>query len=99
MSNVEVAQEILRQLGGHRMAVMTGAKNMLAIDNGVSFRIGRNDKRVNYVKIELTPMDVYNVEYGYIRGTKYTVRAREEGIYNDMLVSSFERNTGMYTRL
>lgn len=101
--NVEIANEIIRQMGGNKLVAMTGAKNFGAIENGVQFKIGKNSKRVNTVKITLNAMDTYDVEYSWFakkRGTfEYvnTVKASENGIYNDMLKESFERNTGMYT--
>ena len=103
--NVEIANEIIRQMGGNKLVAMTGAKNFVAIDNGVTFKIGKNSKSVNFVKITLNAMDTYDVEYSRVakkRGSyEYvnTVKASEDGIYNDQLNESFERNTGMYTRL
>lgn len=101
--NVQIANEIIRQMGGTgRIAAMTGAKNFVAIENGVQFKIGKNSKSINTVKITLNAMDLYDVEYSRVakkRGSyEYvnTVKASEDGIYNDMLKESFERNTGMY---
>ena len=96
MSDLTVANTILKQLGGTgRLNAMTGAKNFVGSENAVHFRIGRNSKSINVVRIELNAMDTYDVEYGRIWGDKYKIVAAEEGIYNDMLVESFERNTGM----
>ena len=102
-ANVQIANTILDQMGGTgRIAAMTGAKNFTAIDNGVRFTIGRNSKSINTVTITLNAMDLYDVEYSRIakkRGTyEYvnTVKATDEGIYNDMLKASFEKATGMY---
>lgn len=101
--NVQIANEIIRQMGGNKLVAMTGAKNFVAIENGVQFKIGKNSKSINFVKITLNSMDLYDVEYSRVakkRGTyEYvnTVKASESGIYNDMLKESFERNTGMYT--
>lgn len=100
---MEIAKTILQQLGGNKFTVMTGAKNYVAQQDGLSFRLPGNakykGKTVNYVKITLTPMDLYDVEFGYIRGMKYTVLNTVEGIYFDMLADTFERNTGLYTHL
>ena len=101
MSNLDIANTILKQLGGlNRLRAMTGAKDALAIDNGVQFKIGRNAEGVNTIRITLNAMDTYDVEYGRVRNVKrvptYKVLVSEPGIYNDMLISSFERNTGMY---
>lgn len=96
----EIASTILSQMGGMgRIKAMTGAKNFVAHEDGVSFRIGRNSNGVNYVKVTLTPADLYDVEYGAIRGHNYKVKAKSEGLYNDMLKRDFERNTGMYLTL
>ncbi len=96
MSNMNIAKTIMGQLGGSRLAVMTGAKNFLAVEGGVSFRIGRNSKGVNYVKVILNAMDLYDIEYGRVYGTKYTVKAESKDVYNDQLKDNFEINTGMY---
>lgn len=95
---MNIAQTIANQIGNGAL-YMIGAKNLLAHDDGLSFRVGRNSKSVNYVKITLNSMDTYDVEYGYIRGMNYTVRNNESGLYFDMLRDSIERNTGLYTSL
>lgn len=97
-----VATEILRQLGGNRFLMMTGAKNLLSSTDGrgsLSMRVGRNDKAVNYVKVTLTAMDLYDIEFGRIHGTSYKVKSSVEGIYNDQLVEMFEKHTGLFTHL
>lgn len=101
---MSVAKTILSQLGGGRFAAMTGAKNFSCggKENYLGMRIPRTKGEkgsVNYVKIALNGLDLYDVEYGRIHGYKYTVVAEENNIYADMLVESFERNTGLYTSL
>ena len=97
-NNTQIATEIRNQIGGKAL-YMIGAKNLLAGDNYLSFKIGRNSKRVNYVKVALNGLDLYDVEYGWIYGAKYTVKSTENNIYFDMLHGSIERNTGLYTSL
>lgn len=102
--NQEIAQTILQQLGGvNRLRVMTGAKDFVAIENGVQFGIGRNAAGVNKVIIKLRADDTYDVEFGAVRRVKlemrYTVKDRTEGAYCDMLMNLFERATGMYLTL
>lgn len=99
--NQEIAKIILQQLGGTgRLNIMTGAKNFVAIENGVRFNIGRNAKGVNVVTIVLNASDTYDVEFGAARRVKlemrYTVKDRTEGAYVDMLKPIFENATGMY---
>ena len=64
--NQEIAKIILQQLGGRQFAIMTGAKQFVAIDNGVRFRIGKNKTRANLVKIVLRGDDTYNMEFWHI---------------------------------
>ena len=96
--DTHIAETILLQLGGmNRLKMFTGAYNFGALPDGVSFRIkSRGYSLVNYVKIILTPADLYNVEYGRIHNNKYRVIELDLGIYNDMLIPSFEAETNMY---
>lgn len=93
-----VAKTIADQIGG-RAFYMIGAKNLVNHGDALSFKVGRNSKSVNYVKVTLTPADLYDVEYGWVTKKGYKVRATDEGIYCDMLHDSIERNTGLYTSL
>ena len=93
-----VAKEIQKQLGSKSL-YMIGAKKFVGGDNYLAFRIGRNSKGINYVKITLTPMDLYDVEFGAIRGMDYKVKSKATGIYADMLHNAIENHTGMVTSL
>jgi hypothetical protein len=97
-TNMQVAKTIQKQLGGKAL-YMLGAKNLVGGDNFLSFKIGRNSKGVNYIKIKLTSMDLYDVEFGAIRGTNYKIKYEAKGIYADMLHSTIEEHTGMYTSM
>lgn len=97
-SDMRVANEIRRQLG-QKALVMMGAKNLAGGDNYLSFRIGRNSKGVNYIKITLNPKDLYDIEFGSIRGTNYKVKYKATDIYADMMHEIIEKNTGMYLSL
>ena len=92
---------ILKQLGGNKFIAMTGAKNFVKDDKSkmIAFKIGRNSKNVNYVRIKLNSMDTYDMEFINMRAGKMTVRSKANGIYNDQLESVFTENTGMYTKL
>lgn len=76
--NKEIANIILQQLGGRHFAIMTGAKQFVAIENGVRFRIGRNATRANQVKIVLRFDDTYNMEFWHIgkEANPYTILMR-----------------------
>ena len=109
------ANTIYQQLGGGRFSAMTGAKNFVAIENGLVFYIGRNASKANKVKITVNGLDLYDVEF--IKYTPYSFKisrdglsfketqessvtvAEYESVYDDMLQDIFTRVTGMYTRL
>ena len=97
MTNVEIANTILKQMGGTgRLNAMTGAKDFVAIDNGVQFKTGRNSKSINTIVIRLNGRDLYDVEFGRVRKYEYKVVNKYDDVYNDMLKDLFEENTGMY---
>ena len=97
-NSMTVANTIKDQLGRKALAMM-GAKNLVGDKNSLSFRIDRNSKKVNGIKITLTPMDLYDVEFGAIRDTDYKIKYEAEGIYVDQLHDTIERNTRMYLSL
>lgn len=95
----QVAQTILNQLGGGRFIAMTGASNLTGRPDGLSFKIGRNSKKVTHVRITLTAMDDYTVEFLNVRGGSVKPVAFCEGVYDDNLQEVFTNETGMYTHL
>jgi len=92
-------QETLRQLGGNKFIVMTGAKNFVKGKNYIAFKIPKSKDKINYVKITLNSKDLYDIEYGKIEGFNYKVVKTERDIYADGLQDNFTRNTGLYTHL
>ncbi|HZN48402.1 MAG TPA: hypothetical protein VFB71_12315 [Ramlibacter sp.] len=94
-----VATEILRQLGGRQFLAMTGARDLLANDNSLQLRIGRNSMGVTHVLIELDPSDTYTVTTTHHRGADEEPVAQRDGIYNDQLRATFEAMTGLRTSL
>ena len=101
MKDYEI-NDIFNQLGGfNQFRMMTGAK-MFVVDNkenSIRFRIGRNCKSINIVKITLTAMDDYTVEFGRLRADTYKVINKVDGIYCDTLAETFTTYTGMETRM
>lgn len=100
----QIAATIFQQLGGKKFAVMTGAKHYGAKleENGstsLSFKIGRNSKSVNYVKISLNDKDLYDISFMAISKVKRTLKASFKDLYCDQLVPIFEQETGMHTSL
>lgn len=99
-TNLAVANTILAQLGGAgRLRLMTSARDFLGDAKWLSFRVGRNARGVNKVKVTLDPSDTYTVEVFRVRGTTVKVLGSASGVYADSLVSSFESLTGLYLTL
>lgn len=96
---MKVSETILQQLGGRRFTVMTGAKNFVGGNNTLSFHIGRNAKGVNGVRITLSPMDLYDLQFLRISKRGVVVVSETSDIYYDSLPEVFTRHTGMATHL
>lgn len=97
-----VSRTILQQLGGHRFLVMTGAKNLVGADKYLTMRLPRGAAKdaITGVKIELTPLDTYDIEfYKFTRAHDLIVVSRATDIYADSLQEVFTRYTGLNTRL
>ena len=99
------AETIFAQLGGtRRLAMMTGAKNFSygSTDKNetyIQFRVGRNAKKINLIKITLNSSDTYTTEFMWATINKITVKSEFAGVYNDMLKEIFESSTGMYLNI
>lgn len=97
--NQEIAKTILSQMGGNRIVVMVGAKSLLAIENGLSFRFMRSNG-MNCVRIVLDEgADLYNMEFLSVHGGTSKQKAYHEGVYCDQLNEIFEKETGLVTHL
>ena len=94
-----VAETILKQLGGRRFAVMTGANNFIDGGDSLSMKLKRNQSGANYLRITLTPADEYKMEFikANVKGMK-TIK-EFDGVFCDQLQNFFTEVTGMYTRL
>lgn len=101
MTDMTTANEIARQIG-NRAFTMLGAKNLVGDEKSLTFKIGRNAKRVTHIKVTLTPADLYDVEFikvGRAPGYKVETLAKTEGAFFDMLHELIETHTGMATSL
>jgi len=97
----QIAKTILDQLGGQRFIVMTGAKKFIAIESGLQFKLPSRltQRSIDTVRITLTPMDEYNIEFGRVRKLDYSVIESVDGVYCDQLQEIFTEKTGLLTRL
>lgn len=90
-------QTLIKQLG--TALPMMGAKDLVAGNDALYFRIGRNPKGVNKVSITLAA-DLYTVTaFKVDRYGNWTQKGQAEGVYADQLHQVLESLTGLYTRL
>ena len=61
--DMNIAKTIFQQLGGNKFAIMTGAKNLIAVKDGIRFNIGRNGSKANMVQITLRWDDTYTMQF------------------------------------
>jgi len=94
---MSIATTIRDQIGRPAL-FMLGAKNLMAHQSSLSFRI-RGSSKVNYVKVTLNGNDLYDMEFGKVWGHNYTIKAEAKDVYADQLHDLIETNTGLYTRL
>ena len=104
-TDLTVPTIIIQQLGNQAI-VMLGAKGFAGDEKSLKFKIGRNSKRITHIKITLTSMDLYTVEFFRMPRdlTKLTPETQKpvhtsEMIYDDMLHDCIETHTGLYTHL
>lgn len=90
---------IIRDQLGHKTLYMIGAKNLLATENSLSFKIMRNAKGVSHVKITLTSMDEYDMQFLSCRAGNVKIKSEVKGRHFNELHETIESNTGLYTKL
>jgi len=110
-TNKLIATTILQQLGGNKFLAMTGAKNLVAINNGLQMKLPSSKSKANLLTITLTPLDTYNMTFEKFTQPKLNKKTFEviEGkrtitkaftdLYYDQLQELFTEVTGMYTTL
>lgn len=96
---MSIGQEILRQLGGNRFAMMTGAKNFVASERGLHFSLpgggGFCKDGINRVIVELQPNDLYHIQFLRVRGIKITPVSEHVDLDVTQLVPVFRLATGL----
>jgi hypothetical protein len=99
----KIAHTIFSQLGGHKFAVMTGARNMVALDSGLQFQLsgggGYTKNGINFVTVILDPSDTYTIRFQRLRMPNLKTVAEYSDIYADQLRPIFETETGLRTSL
>lgn len=97
---MQVATQILEQLGGNRFAAMTGAKQFVGGERSLQFSIGRGaTNKANKVRVTLAADDTYTVEFFNLRGVNLKPCGEVSGVYADRLQAVFTEATGLDTHL
>lgn len=100
--NQEVAATIINQMGGvRRLSLMTGAKDFVAIEDGVRFSLPRTAaiKGINLVEVTLNGSDLYDMRFMRYRAADCVTVSQVEDVYFDQLEEIFTQVTGLLTRL
>lgn len=101
----EIAKTILSQMGGMgKLTAMIGANNFGFEEHAgrVSLKFNfKGSRKHNICKIILDPDDTYTFEFWNLNMRTVTCNKTFEatGIYWDMLIDVFERETGLYLSL
>lgn len=95
----QVAETILRQLGGNEFVAMTGAYSLSAGPNALGFRLPRCKNGIGGVYIELTPLDLYKVRFVASKGINVYTHSEYDMISCDQLQELFTEETGLYCTL
>lgn len=91
----KIAKTIADQMGGiNKITAMTGAKDFVALGDGLAFKYPRG----KYVKITLSN-DLYTMEFSTIRGMTQTIKKTYKKVYAEDLKRFFEEYTGLYLKL
>jgi len=96
-NTMPVAQTILAQLGGAaKLKVMAGAKDFIGGSHSLTFKVGRNNKKVKAVCITLDATDTYSVS---VFNAAYEETHVASDVYADSLRRVVESATGLYLSL
>jgi hypothetical protein len=93
---------IMRQLGGPKFVVMTGAKDFVdTSETCVQFKFRRGAaNKANAVRISMAGNDTYSVEFFNLRGkTRCALISSHDGLDADGLARLFTEQTGMAVSL
>lgn len=80
---------------------MTGSYNFVYGDNQLVMTLRKNKLKAKYLKITLTPLDTYTMEFFSIDNNTLEAKSIKEipMLYNDQLQDVFTEYTGLLTHL
>ena len=95
MTDLTVSQTILAQLGGGSFVTTGGTAGLVASADGLTFKLGRNPKRVTHVRVTVTRDGLYDVTFFTIGKGPQSY----DGIHPEMLQEVFGANIGLFRAL
>lgn len=98
MTDMNVAK-IIREQIGNKALVMIGAKNLVAGDTTLGFKIGHNASKWTHIRVELTAADLYKMTFFRFWGCDLKAEKIVDGLYFDGLRPAIREATGMATSL
>ena len=88
---------------GHKALYMIGAKDFVFGKsdgkNSLVFKIMRNSKGVSHIRMRLSSLDLYDIDFLAIRAGKVKVKSKEKRVYGDQLRAMIKKNTGLNVTL
>ena len=98
---MNVATEILKQLGGNKFLAMTGSKNFVFDEKNasLSMHLTTNKAKAKYLHIELKGNDTYTMTFRGKKGFEFPVVAEYSNVYSDKMQTVFKSVTGLDTSL
>lgn len=99
MSNLQVAETIIKQMGGAgRLQLMIGASLFAGDEKSVQFSF-KGCRKANKCRVTLQPDDLYTLELFKFDGLDAPRVYHTDGLFWDMLKPVFEQETGLYLSL
>ena len=96
----QVAQETIKALGGNKFIAMTGAKNLMALENGLQFNLPRGaSNKANIVQVTINDKDLYCLAFYSLRGVNCREIESVNNIFVEDLRTVFTDKTGLLTSL
>jgi hypothetical protein len=95
MTDSTASRTILALLGGESFVVTSGATGLVASGDSLTFKPGRNPKRVTHVRVTVTHDGLYDLTFFTIgKGPR-----SYDGVHGEMLQEVFGANTGLVREL
>ena len=88
-------ESILKQLGGRKFVVMTGARNFMSLGNALCFSLPKSKHGINKVKIDINENDLYDITFYKLGGAELKTIHEAKNIYVDNLRDVIAYKTGL----